>query len=88
VCRTGLTGEEPFYGSRQVPPAGTGLTGGAHQSDRCWSVDSSFGVPLHSRVFEVGSWFLGSVALQLKDRLGDQRGGSEWEPIKILLEGD
>jgi hypothetical protein len=22
---------------------------------------------------------------QLKDRLGDQRGGSEWEPIKILL---
>jgi hypothetical protein len=27
--------------------------------------------------------------LLLKDRLGDQRGGgSEWEPIKILLEGD
>jgi hypothetical protein len=25
---------------------------------------------------------------ELKDRLGDQRGGSEWEPIKILLEGD
>jgi hypothetical protein len=24
----------------------------------------------------------------VKDRLGDQRGGSEWEPIKILLEGD
>jgi hypothetical protein len=24
----------------------------------------------------------------LKDRLGGQRGGSEWEPIKILLEGD
>jgi hypothetical protein len=24
----------------------------------------------------------------LKDRLGDQRGGSEWESIKILLEGD
>jgi hypothetical protein len=24
----------------------------------------------------------------LKDRLGDQRGGSEWEPIKILLERD
>jgi hypothetical protein len=24
----------------------------------------------------------------LKDRIGDQRGGSEWEPIKILLEGD
>jgi hypothetical protein len=28
--------------------------------------------------------------VSLKDRLGDQRGGggSEWEPIKILLEGD
>jgi hypothetical protein len=25
---------------------------------------------------------------RLKDRLGDQRGGSEWEPIKILLGGD
>jgi hypothetical protein len=25
----------------------------------------------------------------VKDRKGDQRGGgSEWEPIKILLEGD
>jgi hypothetical protein len=24
----------------------------------------------------------------LKGRLGDQRGGSEWETIKILLEGD
>jgi hypothetical protein len=23
----------------------------------------------------------------LKDRLGNQRGGIEWEPIKILLEG-
>jgi hypothetical protein len=22
----------------------------------------------------------------VKDRLGDQRGGSEWEPIKILLQ--
>jgi hypothetical protein len=22
---------------------------------------------------------------QLNDRIGDQRGGSEWEPIKILL---
>jgi hypothetical protein len=28
------------------------------------------------------------ICLLLKDRLGDQRGGSEWEPIKILLEGD
>jgi hypothetical protein len=25
---------------------------------------------------------------QLKDHLGDQRGGSDWEPIKILLEGE
>jgi hypothetical protein len=31
---------------------------------------------------------LTSVSLPLKDRIGDQRGGSEWEPIKILLEGD
>jgi hypothetical protein len=27
-------------------------------------------------------WF---GVVPLKDRLGDQRGGSEWEPIKILL---
>jgi hypothetical protein len=27
VCHTGLTGVEPLSGSRQVPPAGTGLTG-------------------------------------------------------------
>jgi hypothetical protein len=31
---------------------------------------------------------LASLGYQLKDRLGDQSGGSEWEPIKILLEGD
>jgi hypothetical protein len=31
---------------------------------------------------------LGLVPCTLKDRLGDQRGGSEWEPIKILLDGD
>jgi hypothetical protein len=64
VCCIGLPGVELFYGSRQVSPAGTGLTGGAHRSDRCWSVDSRFGVPLRSRVSKVGSWFLGSVALQ------------------------
>jgi hypothetical protein len=28
------------------------------------------------------------LAKTLKDRLGDQRGGREWELIKILLEGD
>jgi hypothetical protein len=28
------------------------------------------------------------LSYQLKDRTGDQRGGSEWEPIKILLERD
>jgi hypothetical protein len=33
-----------------ISPAGTGLTGGAHRSDRCWSVDSRFGVPMRSRV--------------------------------------
>jgi hypothetical protein len=31
---------------------------------------------------------LNNHGLYMKDRLGDQRGGSEWEPIKILLEGD
>jgi hypothetical protein len=50
VCRTGLTGEEPLSGGRQVSLAGTGLTGGTHRSDRCWLVDSRFGVPLRSRV--------------------------------------
>jgi hypothetical protein len=40
---------KPLSGSRQLSPAGTGLTGGAHRSDRCWSVDSRFGVPLRSR---------------------------------------
>jgi hypothetical protein len=33
-------------------------------------VDSSFGVPLRSLVCEVGSWFLGSVALQWLRGLG------------------
>jgi hypothetical protein len=50
VCCTGLIGVKPLRGSRQLSPAGTGLTGGAHRSDRCWSVDSRFGVPLRSRV--------------------------------------
>jgi hypothetical protein len=50
VCCTGLTGVEPLSGSRQVSPAGTGMTGGAHRSDRCGPVDSRFGVPLRSRV--------------------------------------
>jgi hypothetical protein len=44
------TGVEPLSGSHQVSPAGTGLTNGAHRSDRCWSVDSRFGVPLRSQV--------------------------------------
>jgi hypothetical protein len=50
VCLTGLTGVEPLSESCSVSPAGTGLTGGAHRSDGCWSVDSRFGVPLRSRV--------------------------------------
>jgi hypothetical protein len=39
----------------------------------------------------VAAWlefFFRSTLRFLKDRLGDQRGGSEWELIKILLEGD
>jgi hypothetical protein len=43
VRLTGLTGVEPLSGSCSVSPAGTGLTGGAHRSDRCGSVDSRFG---------------------------------------------
>jgi hypothetical protein len=49
VCLTGLTGVEPLSESCSVSPVGTGLTGGAHRSDRCGSVDSRFGVPLRSR---------------------------------------
>jgi hypothetical protein len=50
VCFTGLTGVETLSGSCSVTPAGTGLTGGAHRSDRCESVDSRFGVSLRARV--------------------------------------
>jgi hypothetical protein len=32
-----------------------------------------------------GTTLLQAGGHKLKDRLGDQRGGSEWEPIKILL---
>jgi hypothetical protein len=53
VCLTGLTGVEPLSASCSVSPAGTGLTGGAHRSDRCRSEDSRFGVPLRSRVRRV-----------------------------------
>jgi hypothetical protein len=53
VCLTGLTGVEPLSESCPVSPAGTGLTGCAHRSDRCWSEDSRFGVPLRSRVGRV-----------------------------------
>jgi hypothetical protein len=35
VCFTSLAGVELFCGSRQVSPAGAGLTGGAHRPDRC-----------------------------------------------------
>jgi hypothetical protein len=50
VCLTGLTDMEPLSESCPVSPAGTGLTGGAHRSDRCWSVGLRFGVSLRSRV--------------------------------------
>jgi hypothetical protein len=38
VSYTGLTSVGAFCGNSQVLPAGTGLTGGAHQRDRCRSV--------------------------------------------------
>jgi hypothetical protein len=28
------------------------------------------------------------IGRRLKDWTGDQRGGSEWEPLKVLIEGD
>jgi hypothetical protein len=43
------------------------------------------GFPAVENVFLI---FGGPTVDMLKDRIGDQRGGSEWEPIKILLEGD
>jgi hypothetical protein len=67
---TGLTGVELFCGGRQVSPACTGLTGGAHRPDRCRSVRLEFCVPLRSRVGTVRCWFLGTVALQWLRGLG------------------
>jgi hypothetical protein len=67
---TGLTGVRADCGSRQVSPARTGLTGGAHRPDRCRLVRLEFCVPLRSRVCKVESWFLGSVALQWLCGLG------------------
>jgi hypothetical protein len=77
VCLTSLTGVELFCGSRQVSPARIGLTGGAHRPDRCRSVRIEFCVPLRSRVCEVGSWFLGPVALQWLRGLGQLGSMSE-----------
>jgi hypothetical protein len=56
-------------------------------------------VEAHRRRHMLGGWsgggeYLGTLpptastpiaADHVKDQLGDQRGGSEWEPIKILL---
>jgi hypothetical protein len=70
VRLTGLTGVEPLSESCPVSPAGTGLTSGAHRSDRCWSVDSRFGVPLRSRVGRVCVLVPRSVALQWLRGLG------------------
>jgi hypothetical protein len=50
----------------------TGLTGFPNRSDRFSPVGCREEI----------------LSKEVKDRLGDQRGGSEWEPIKILLEGD
>jgi hypothetical protein len=42
--------------------------------------EHSFNLPVG--ISSVDCWYISSP---MKDRLGDQRGGSEWEPIKILL---
>jgi hypothetical protein len=70
VCLAGLTGVEPLSESCSVSPAGTGLTGGAHRSDRCESIDSRFGFPLRFLGRKVVCWFLGPVALQWLRGLG------------------
>jgi hypothetical protein len=44
-------------------PTGTGLTGAAHQSDRCSSVVFELLVPLRPQVGLGGCWFLGLAAL-------------------------
>jgi hypothetical protein len=57
------------------------------------ATDVAFGAP-RIQFYEEGeadqthSIDLNSLEEQKKDRLGDQRGGGEWELIKILLEGD
>jgi hypothetical protein len=65
-----VRGTWPFCGSSQVSSAGTGLTGGAHQPDQYRSVRLEVGVPLLSRVCEVGCWFLRPVAFQWLRGLG------------------
>jgi hypothetical protein len=64
VSYISLTGVGAFCGSSQVLPAGTGLTGAAHQPDQCRSVVLELLVPLRSRVCVGGCWFLGPAALQ------------------------
>jgi hypothetical protein len=59
-----LTGVDPLSESCSVSPAGTGLTGGAHRSDRCGSIDSCFG-------FSVA--FLGSEGCVLVPRSSGTR---------------
>jgi hypothetical protein len=41
--------------------------------------------PMDPRLDRV-TWIHNRLWYQLKNRKGDQRGGSEWEPIKILLQ--
>jgi hypothetical protein len=57
---------------------GKGAKSNANASSRMYSLTSLMTLP--DEEFDV----LGEDEL-VKDRLGDQRGGSEWEPIKILL---
>jgi hypothetical protein len=53
------------------------------------SLKTFVGPELHGSRVMSGDWQnLLRVRGGLKDRTGDQRGGSEWELIKVLLEGD
>jgi hypothetical protein len=65
----GLTGVEPLSESCLVSPAGTGLTGGAHRSDR-WVCRLEVWCSAAFSGRKVVCWFLGPVALQWLRGLG------------------
>jgi hypothetical protein len=53
-----------------------------------WDLLWCLGLPTNSRVLLNPLPRQSTLPLLVVKDRGDQRGGSEWEPIKILLEGD